>query len=72
MADIIAIVSDPYGGGGSINVASTNIIPNSIENMADVDLQKLTNGAILIYSNNTSKWTASTTLDSQNMEGGEF
>lgn len=72
---IIAIVDDPTGSGsesGGLVVSSTSIPPNSIENMADVDFAGLTDGALLIYKNNTAKWTASTLLDKQNMEGGEF
>jgi hypothetical protein len=76
MADIIATVSDPYGSetesGVTVTAAATSIAPNTIENMLDVDLQTLTDGALLIYKNNTAKWTASTMLDKQNMEGGEF
>ena len=75
MADIIATVEDPTGSGsdtGTLVVSSSNIVPNSIENMADVDLTGLTDGALLIYKNNTAKWSASTLLDKQNMEGGEF
>jgi hypothetical protein len=76
MADIIATVSDPYGGetqsGSTVAVSQTSVPPNTIENMLDVDLQSLTNGSILIYKNNTAKWTASVNLDAQNMEGGEF
>ena len=72
MADIIATVDDPYGSSGTLTVSSTNIVPNSIENMADVDLTGLTDGSLLIYKNNTAKWSASTLLDKQNMEGGEF
>jgi hypothetical protein len=70
---IIAVVDNPTGGeSGSFIVSSSAIPPNSIENMADVDFAGLTDGALLIYKNNTAKWTASTTLDKQNMEGGEF
>jgi hypothetical protein len=76
MSEIIAIVSDPYGtsneGGVSVTAASTSIAPNSIENMLDVDLQQLSNGAVLVYKTTTNKWTASTTLDAQNMEAGEY
>lgn len=72
---IIAIVEDPTGSGsdsGTLVVSSASIPPNSIENMADVDLTGLTDGALLIYQNNTARWTASTMLNKQNMEGGEF
>lgn len=75
MSEITAIVSDPYGEGNngiSVMASSTSISPNSIEGMLDVDLQQLTNGAVLVYKNNTTKWTATTLLDEQNMEGGEF
>jgi hypothetical protein len=76
MADIIATVSDPYGNttesGATVTASPTSVAPNTIENMLDVDLQQLSNGSILIYKNNTAKWTASVNLDAQNMEGGEF
>lgn len=76
MADIIATVDDPYGSslesGTTVTASATSIPPNTIENMLDVDLQGLTDGALLIYKNTTSKWSASTLLDKQNMEGGEF
>lgn len=76
MADIIATVSDPYGSttdnDSTVTASPTSVSPNTIENMLDVDLQQLSNGSILIYKNNTAKWTASVNLDAQNMEGGEF
>lgn len=46
--------------------------PNFITQSADVDSTILNNGSILVYKTNTSKWTSTTTLDAQNMEGGEF
>ncbi len=73
--NIIATVDDPYGSGsegGPVLVSPSSIPPNSIENMADVDLTGLIDGALLIYKNNTARWTASTLLDKQSMEGGEF
>lgn len=75
MPDIIATVDDPYGStssGTTVTASQTSIAPNTIENMLDVDLQQLTDGSLLIYKNTTAKWTASTLLDKQNMEGGEF
>ena len=76
MADIIAIVDDPYGSqtdsGTTVTASQTSVPPNTIENMLDVDLQQLTDGALLIYKNNTAKWTASTLLDAQDMEGGQY
>lgn len=77
MADIIATVVDPYGSltdsnNTSVTADQTSVPPNTIENMLDVDLQQLTDGSLLIYRNNTAKWHASSLLDKQTMEGGEF
>jgi hypothetical protein len=44
----------------------------SISDIGNVDTTTLNNGAILVYKSNTSRWTSTTTLDAQNMEGGEF
>ena len=43
-----------------------------ISGLADVDALLPDDGAVLVFKLNTNKWTASTTLDAQNMEGGEF
>ena len=47
---------------------------NKIQDIGDVDI--VTNGkiegSILVYKATTNKWTSTTTLDEQNMEGGEF
>jgi hypothetical protein len=40
--------------------------------ISDVDALNPVNGSLLIFKTTTNKWTASTTLDAQNMEGGEF
>lgn len=46
--------------------------PNNITTAHDVDSSNLQNGSVLVYKTNTSKWTSTTTLDSQNMEAGEY
>lgn len=46
--------------------------PNQIMSAADVDVTDLQEGSVLIYKTVTQKWTSTTTLDAQNMEGGEF
>lgn len=40
--------------------------------LIDVDASSPDNGSVLVFKSITSKWTATTTLDAQNMEGGEF
>lgn len=46
--------------------------PAFVVNLGDVDLTTLNNGAVLVYREDTSKWTSTTTLDAQNMDGGHF
>lgn len=79
MSDITAIVDS--GGtigtvgdasGITVTASSTSVPSNSVENMADVDLQNLEDGSLLIYKNSTSKWTASRVLEQQNLEGGNY
>jgi len=83
MADTVAIVQPDEAlqvavSEGSIVLSNTNLanpaVVESISNIADVDVTtngKVT-GSILIYRETTQKWTASTTLDAQNMEGGYY
>lgn len=83
MSDTIAIVQADEAlqvavAEGVLTLASSNVanpaVVESIDNIADVDVTtngKL-NGSILVYRTTTNRWTASTTLDAQNMEGGEF
>lgn len=83
MADIVAVVTPDQAlsvavSEGVLTLSSTNLaapaVVESISNIADVDVTTYgkVNGSILIYKTNTNKWTSSTTLDAQNMEGGEF
>jgi len=44
----------------------------SITTQSDVDITNLENGSLLVYKAATNKWTSTTTLDLQNVEGGEF
>ena len=84
MAEIIAVVDDPTqsvitattSDGGTTIITSTflsnPIAVDSISAIENVDTTTLNNGALLVYKTNTNKWTSTTTLDAQNMEGGEF
>ena len=62
----------------NLTTASADLAPpavvEALDNVADVDTStygKL-NGSVLVYRTTTNKWTSTTTLDAQNMEGGEF
>ena len=83
MADIIATIETDTTllvttSQQNLTTADTNLTPpavvEALDNVADVDTStygKL-EGSVLVYRTNTNKWTSTTTLDSQNMEGGEF
>jgi len=43
-----------------------------ISGLTDVDALLPADGSVLVYKQLTSKWTATTVLDAQDMEGGEF
>ena len=55
------------GGQGPPGTAA-----NTIPNLTDVDLTNLADGAVLVYSTTTNKWIASTTLNNQTFECGQY
>ena len=82
MADITAVVTPnealtvAVSEGTFVLNTSTNLanpsVVESISNIADVDTTTKINGSVLVYKTTTNRWTSTTTLDAQNMEGGEF
>ena len=68
MADIIAVV-EPIE---ELTVTSIAASDRTVESLEDVNLNNLTDGSILVYQTSTSKWTATTLLNQQTMEAGEF
>jgi hypothetical protein len=81
MTDTIAIVQPDEAlqvavSEGVLTLSSSNVAnPSTVESMSDigdVDTSVRVNGSILVYKTTTNKWTSTTTLDAQNMEGGEF
>jgi hypothetical protein len=82
MADITAVVTPDealtvavsegtYVLNSSTNLANPAVV-ESVSNIADVDTTTKINGSVLVFKTTTNKWTSTTTLDAQNMEGGEF
>lgn len=83
MADITAVVTPDEAltvavSEGVLTLSSSNVtnpaVVESLDAIADIDTStngKL-NGSVLVYRTITNKWTSTTTLDAQNMEGGEF
>jgi hypothetical protein len=88
MAEIIAIIDEPQtitattgtgstlsDGGLPLLTSTTLSEPSTVGSMSDignVDTTTLNNGAVLVYKTTTNRWTSTTSLDAQNMEGGEF
>lgn len=47
-------------------------VVGKVADIGDVDASTLVNGSVLVYKTTSSKWTSTTTLDAQNVDGGEF
>ena len=44
----------------------------NISQASDVDATNISDGAVLVYASSSSKWTATTTLEKQAVEGGHY
>jgi hypothetical protein len=65
------------GGGSTITTigiqgASGAVVPISENVQVDIVSEGLNNGSLLVYKTNTSKWTATKTLNLQTVDSGEF
>ena len=67
----VAVSEGTFVLNTSTNLANPAVV-ESISNIADVDATTKINGSLLVYRTTTTSWTSTTTLDAQNMEGGEF
>lgn len=58
----------------TVGIQGVGATITSLEQLSNVDTvtEGKDNGSILVYRSVTNKWTATTTLDAQNMDGGEF
>lgn len=82
MSDIIATVQyddavTVVSAGSDVTVSTVGIqglsaADASLSTLGDVDASNLVNGSVLVYKTTTNKWTSTTTLDAQNMEGGYY
>jgi hypothetical protein len=67
----VAVSEGTFVLNTSTNLANPAVV-ESISNIVDVDTTTKINGSLLVYKTTTNRWTSTTTLDAQNMEGGEF
>lgn len=84
MADTIATISDENttitisSEQGFITVAGVDntisVSGSSITNAGDIDATTngLTDGSMLVYKTSSSKWVATTTLEEQEITGGQY
>ena len=71
ISETVVTVMETGLSTASVEIYNPLTIPQ-LADVGDVDTSTLVNGSVLVYRTNTSKWTSTTTLDAQNMEGGEF
>lgn len=50
----------------------SSLTSREINKMDDIDVSNLRDGSLLIYSTDTLKWKASTLLEKQTVEGGQY
>lgn len=83
MTDIVAVLNNPNivvsvdTSGNNPTVQSVGIQGQSgaespLSANIEVDATGKTEGSVLVYKTATSKWTATTTLNAQNLEGGNY
>jgi hypothetical protein len=74
--DVTTGTGSVLSDGGLPILTSTNFsnpaIVESISDIGNVDTAILDNGALLVYKTLTNKWTSTTTLEAQNLEGGFY
>lgn len=73
MSEIVAIVEyETTTTVDAVGIQGLSASEFNLSQVADVDASNVNEGSILVYKLNTQKWTSTTTLDAQNMEGGHY
>ena len=84
MAEITAVVSPDEAltvavseGTYVLNTTSNLANPATLESIGaianvDVTTNGQVNGSVLVYKTTTNKWTSTTTLDAQDVTGGQY
>ena len=55
-------------------IRRVNASGSGVNNLSDVDIKTngLVDGSILVYNSSTSRWTSTTDLEDQNINGGGY
>lgn len=73
MNEIIAVVEyDENISVPQVGIQGLSASNAKLEQIQNVDASDLNEGSVLVYRVVTNKWTSTTTLDAQNMEGGHY
>lgn len=83
MTDLVAVLNNPNivvtvdSTGNNPTVQSIGIQGASaatipLSQNVEVDATGTVDGSLLVYKSATSKWTSTTTLNAQNLEGGNY
>jgi hypothetical protein len=69
----VAVSEGTYVLNTSTNLANPAVVESmgSIANV-DVTTNGQINGSVLVYKTTTNKWTSTTTLDAQDVTGGQY
>jgi hypothetical protein len=67
-----AVISADNPVVSAVGIQGPSGASTTLESISNVDATSAEDGSILIYKTTTNKWTSTTHLDGQNMEGGEF
>ena len=68
-SEVVSVgVQGPPGAQGPTGPSGVTHISQA----SDVDTANISDGAVLVYQTNTAKWTATTNLDKQDLEGGHY
>jgi hypothetical protein len=74
MADDITVTVQEEGLVNASTDLANPVFLETLDSVGDVDMStngKL-NGSVLVYKTTTSKWTATTVLDAQDVTGGQY
>ena len=74
MADDIYVTVQSEDSTTITTVGETGLTGASgvLSDITDIDTTAKTNGSVLVYKATTAKWTATTILENQDMEGGYY
>lgn len=56
----------------SVGIQGLGATSLNLEDLKNIDASNLTNGSVLVYKTDTNKWTATTILELQVIDGGTY